>query len=117
MRPTEEVLHGFKETKAAHVDLLRKHEAYCMFLNDEEYAEDEQWMAEFTVKYTWFTIEVHEYLESIKGDKVKQALIVVESNESEVAQSAVVQSNDAGELEVERVAQRNKIHQTQTSHH
>ena len=52
-------------------------------------------------------IEVHEYLESIKGDKVKQAAIMVESNESGVAQSGdvvVVQANDAGELEVESSA-------------
>ena len=33
-RPTEEILHGFEEAKAAHVDLVRKHEAFCMFLND-----------------------------------------------------------------------------------
>ena len=32
--PTEEILHGFEEAKAAHVDLVRKHEAFCMFLND-----------------------------------------------------------------------------------
>ena len=79
-----------------------------MFLNDEEYAEDEQWMAECTDKYTRFTIEVHEYLESIKGDKVRQAAIMVESNESGVAQSGEVvvrvQANDAGELEVESSA-------------
>ena len=60
-------------------------------------------MAECMDKYTRFTIEVHEYLESIKGDKLKQAAIMVESNESGVAQSGVVvvQANNAGELEVE----------------
>ena len=41
-RPAEEILHGFEEAKAANVDLARKHEAYCVFLNDEEYTEDEQ---------------------------------------------------------------------------
>ena len=100
-------MHGSGEAKAAHVDLARKHEDSCMFLNDEEYAEDEQWMAECTDKCTRFTIEVHEYLESIKGDKVKQAAIMVESNESGVVQSGevvVVQANDAGELEVESSA-------------
>ena len=48
-RPTEEILRGFEEAKAAHVDLARRHGAYCIFLNDEEYAEDEQWMAECTI--------------------------------------------------------------------
>ena len=106
-RPTEEILHGFEEAKAAHVDLAGKHEAYCMFFNDEEYDEDEQWMTECTDKYTRFTIEAHEYIESIKGDKVKQAATMVESNESGVAQSGevvVVQANDACELEVESSA-------------
>ena len=48
-------------------------------------------------------IEVHEYIESIKGDKVEQAAIMVESNQSGVAQSGVVvvQPNDVGEFGVE----------------
>ena len=48
-------------------------------------------------------IEVHEYIESIKGDKVEQAVIMVESNQSGVAQSGVVvvKPNDVGEFGVE----------------
>ena len=65
-------------------------------------------MAECTGKYTQFTIEPHKYLKSIKGDKVKQAAIMVESNKSGVTQSGeivVIQVNDSGELEVESSAE------------
>ena len=65
-------------------------------------------MAECTDKYTQFTIEPRKYLESIKGDKVKQAAIMVETNKSGVTQSGevvVVQMNDVGEIKVEGSAE------------
>ena len=36
-RPTQEVREAFEEVKAAHTDLVAKHEAYAMFLNDDDY--------------------------------------------------------------------------------
>ena len=83
-RPSEEILHGVEEAKTAQKDLIKKHEAYCMFLNDDEYNEEEQWVEECTEKYTRFVIEVNEYLKhAAKEEKEKQ-----------VQPGAVIQGND-----------------------
>ena len=47
-RPLQEVRDAFQEVKVAHTDLVAKHEAYTMFLNDEEYTEAETWMDDCT---------------------------------------------------------------------
>ena len=49
-RPVQEVREAFAEIKAAHNDLVAKHEAHTMHLNDEEYEEAEVWMDNCTHK-------------------------------------------------------------------
>ena len=43
-RPLQEIREALEEIKAAYTDLVSKHEAFTMYLNDEEYAEAETWM-------------------------------------------------------------------------
>ena len=60
-RPLEEVRDAFQEVKAAHTDLVAKHEVYTMFLNDEEYTEAETWMDDCTRNYIEFSMLVNDY--------------------------------------------------------
>ena len=60
-RPLQEVRDAFHEVKAAHADLVAKHEAYTMFLNDEEYKEAETWMDDCTRNYIEFSMVVNDY--------------------------------------------------------
>ena len=69
--PSAEVLKGLQEVKTAHHDLAKKHEEYTMYLNDEDYEEAEEWMANCTDQYTRFAIEVNNYIECLKGEKEK----------------------------------------------
>ena len=43
-RPSQEIREALEEIKAAYTVLVSKHEAFTMYLNDEEYAEAETWM-------------------------------------------------------------------------
>ena len=60
-RPLQEVRDAFQEVKAAYADLVAKHEAYTMFLNDEEYTEAETWMDDCTRNYIEFSMLVNDY--------------------------------------------------------
>ena len=60
-RQLQEVRDAFQKVKAAHTDLVAKHEAYTMFLNDEEYTEAETWMDDCTRNYIEFSMLVNDY--------------------------------------------------------
>lgn len=60
-RPTQEVRDAFEEVKVARTDLVIKHEAYSMFLNDDEYADAEAWMDNCTREYIKFSTLVNDY--------------------------------------------------------
>ena len=60
-RPKQELRNAFQEVKAAHTDLVVKHEAYTMFLTDEEYTEAEIWMDDCTREFIKFSIIVNDY--------------------------------------------------------
>ena len=68
-RPVQEVREAFAEVKAAHNDLVAKHEAYMMHLNNEEYKEAEVWMD----SYITFSMLVNDYTDNTsehKGNEV-----------------------------------------------
>ena len=60
-RPMQEVREAFEEVKAAHTDLVAKHEAYTMFLNDDDYTDAEAWMNECTRDFISFSMLVNDY--------------------------------------------------------
>ena len=101
-RPLEEVRDAFQEVKAAHTDLVAKHEAYTMFLNDEEYTEAETWMDDCTRNYIEFSMLVNDYTHDtdapspqLQGEENED-----EENEDEVNE-AEVQNVVSGEHENE----------------
>ena len=59
-RPIQEVREVFEEVKAAHTDLVAKHEAYTMFLNDDDYTDAEAWMNECTRDFISFSMLVND---------------------------------------------------------
>ena len=63
-RPVQEVREVFTEVKAAHSDLVAKHEEYTMHLNDEEYKEAEVWMDNCTYEYITFSMFVNDYTDN-----------------------------------------------------
>ena len=74
-RPVKEVREAFAEVKAAHNDLVAKHEAYTMHLNNDEYEEAEVWMDNCTREYITFSMLVNDYTDNTnehKGNKVIQ---------------------------------------------
>ena len=101
-RPLEEGRDAFQEVKAAHSDLVAKHEAYTMFLNDEEYTEAETWMDDCTRNYIEFSMLVNDYTHDtdapspqLQGEENED-----EENENEVNE-AEVQNEVSGEHENE----------------
>lgn len=52
--PSQEIREALKELKATYTDLVSKHEAFIMYLNDEEYAEAETWMDDYISEYMTF---------------------------------------------------------------
>ena len=74
-RPVKEVREAFAEVKAAHNDLVAKHEAYTMHLNDDEYEDAEIWMDNCTREYITFSMLVNDYIDNTsdhKGNEVIQ---------------------------------------------
>jgi len=63
-RPMQEIREAFEEVKAAHTDLVAKHEAYTMFLNDEDYTDAEAWMNECTRDFISFSMLVNDYTDN-----------------------------------------------------
>ena len=53
-RPSQEIREALEELKAAYTDLVSKHEAFMMSLNDEEYAGAETWMDDCISEYMTF---------------------------------------------------------------
>ena len=80
-RPSLEARHAFDEVKAAHDDLIAKHEEYTMYLNDEEYPEAEHWMEDCTLRFVEFTVRVNDYCKD--KDKEVNAASVVNVSEQE----------------------------------
>ena len=76
-----EVWHAFDEVKAAHDNLIAKHEEYIMYLNDEEYPETEHWIEDCTLRFVEFTIRVKDYCKD--KDKEIKAASVVDVSEQE----------------------------------
>ena len=83
-RPMQEVREAFEEVKAAHTDLVAKHEAYTMFLNDDDYTDAEAWMNECTRDFISFSMLVNDYTD----DTTEQEEDVSEE-ENEEAQNLV----------------------------
>ena len=63
-RPQSEIRDKFETVKVMHADLIKKHEAYTMFLNDKEYPKAEKWMEECSFKFVDFSIRVNDYCQS-----------------------------------------------------
>ena len=74
-RPPVEAPQAFDEVKAAHDNLIAKHEKYIMYLNDEEYPETEHWMEDSTLRFVEFTIRVKDYCKD-KDKEIKAASVV-----------------------------------------
>ena len=80
-RPPLEVRHAFDEVKAAHDNLIAKHEKFTMYLTDEEYPEAQHWMEDCTLRFVEFAIRVNDYCKD--KDKEVNAASVVNVSEQE----------------------------------
>ena len=83
-RPMQEVREAFEQVKAAHTDLVAKHEAYTMFLNDDDYTDAEAWMNECTRDFISFSMLVNDYT-----DETTEQEEDVSDEENEEAQNLV----------------------------
>lgn len=84
-RPMQEIREVFEEVKAAHTDLVAKHEAYTMFLNDEDYTDAEAWMNECTRDFISFSMRVNDYTDDTteQEEDVSEEDVSEEENEEE----------------------------------
>ena len=99
-RPPLEVRNAFDEVKAAHDNLIAKHEEFTMYPNDEEYSEAEHWMEDCTFRFVEFTIRVNDYCKD-KGKEVNAASVVnvsdQETHGSQEHEVEVVSENESGQ--------------------
>ena len=58
----QDVCEVFQELKDAHADLVAKHDAYTVFLDDEERTEAEIWLDDCTREYVKFSMLVNVYI-------------------------------------------------------
>ena len=81
-RPSQEVQEALEEIKAAYTDLVSKHEAFTMYLNDEEYAEAETWMDDCIHEYMTFSMLANDYTDGASEHEEHKVTVNDENNEA-----------------------------------
>ena len=97
-RPLSEIRDEFEKVKVVHADHIKKHEAYTMFLSDEEYPEAENWMEECSFKFVDFSIRVNDYCQS-------NAINVQEKDEEHSAASGEIIEDHGSQDEVQKTSE------------
>ena len=59
--PSEFPSDEYEKIKIVHADFIKRHEAYTVFLSEEEYPEEDDWMEECSFKFVHFSIRVNDY--------------------------------------------------------
>ena len=97
-RPPSETRDEFEKVKVVHADLIKKHEAYTMFLKDEEYPEAENWMKDCSFKFVDFSIRVNDYCQS-------NAINVQDKDEEHSAASGEIIEDHGSQDEVQETSE------------
>lgn len=109
-RPPSEIRDEFGKVKVVHADLIQKHEAYTMFLSDEEYPEAEKWMEECSFKFVDLSIRVNDYCQS-------NAINVQEKDEEHSAASGEVIVDDEDHGSQDEAKKTSDIDQSNAAKH
>jgi len=96
-RPVSEIREECEKVKVAHADHIKRHEAYTMFLSDEEYPEAEDWMEECSLKFVDFSIRVNDYCQS-------NAINVQKKDEEHSAASGEIIEEHGSQDEVQKTS-------------
>ena len=81
-RPSQEIRQALEEIKAAYTDLVSKHEAFTMYLTDEEYADAETWMDDCIRQYMTFLMLATDYTDDASEHKEHEVTVNDENNEA-----------------------------------